>query len=166
MVVLTVAAYCAGESDATSGVAQQATLTVSPAISISSSGIVNFGTVPDSTAGPTTLTAKNTMTDKSNMPIDVYTRVNDTNMVNSNPAVTDTITKIQFTPNGGLATDYTTRYQMVYDNWLKPEQGTAKPATWDEVLSIQVPSYTNNGTYMVTIYHAAVAHGTPPPVSP
>lgn len=144
---------------------QEASLTISPVIAISTSTTLNFGTIPEST-GPTLLTATNTLTAKSNMPIDVYTRTNDTQMINTNPTITDIITPIQFTPYGGSATDYTTKYQMAYENWLKPEQGSEKPATWNEILNIEVPSYTNNGTYIVTIYHAAVPHSAAPPTMP
>ena len=156
----------AGYAGAADSVTQQASVTVKPVIALSGNATLDFGTVADSTVGPTSLTAKNTLIVRSNMPVDVYTRANDTKMINTNPTVTDTITPIQFTPHDGSATDYTNKYQMAYENLLKPEQGSEKPATWDEILNIKVLSYTNNGTYVVTLYHAAVPHGAAPPTRP
>jgi len=166
MVVTAAIAGYTWESNTASSTSQQASVTISPVIAIMSYDTINFGTVPESTVGPTSLTAKNTLIVRSNMPVDVYTRANDTKMINTNPTVTDTITPIQFTPHDGSATDYTTKYQMAYENLLKPEQGSEKPATWDEILNIKVLSYTNNGTYVVTLYHAAVPHGAAPPTRP
>lgn len=140
-------------------------MTVSPVIAISSSSTIDFGTVTDSTLGMNSLTARNTLRHESNMAIDVYTWANDTKMVNTNPSITDFILPIQFTPNDGSPTDYGTEYQIAYSNWLKPKQGSSEPVTWDEVLDINVPSYTNNGTYTVTIYNTAVAHGAAAPTT-
>ncbi len=144
----------AGYAGAASSVTQQASVTVSPVIALSGPATIDFGTVTDSTAGSTPLTVTNTLTDGSNMAIDVYTRANDTKMVNTDSSITDIITPIQFTPHGGSAT--------AYANWPKPVQGGA-PVTWGQVLNINVPSYTNNGTYVVTIYNTAVAHGAVAP---
>jgi len=155
----------AGYAGAADSVTQQASVTVKPVIALSGNATIDFGTVADSTAGPTTLTVTNTLTDGSNMKIDVYTRANDTKMVNTDSSINDIITPIQFTPYGGSATDYTIGYQMAYDNWPKPHQG-GSPVTWDEILTIIVPSYTNNGTYVVTIYNTAVAHNAVAPTTP
>jgi len=155
----------AGYAGAADSVTQQASVTVKPVIALSGNATINFGTVEDSTVSPTTLTVNNTLTDGSNMKIDVYTRANDTKMVNTDSSINDIITPIQFTPYGGSATDYTIGYQMAYDNWPKPHQG-GSPVTWDEILTIIVPSYTNNGTYVVTIYNTAVAHNAVAPTTP
>lgn len=152
----------AGYAGAASSVTQEASVTVSPVIALSGPATIDFGTVADSTAGSTSLTVTNTLTDGSNMAIDVYTRANDTKMVNTDSSISDFITPIQFTPQGGSATNFTTGYQMAYANWPKPVQGGA-PVTWGQVLNIIVPSYTNNGTYVVTIYNTAVAHGAVAP---
>lgn len=154
-----------GASTAAPSVTQQASVTVSPIIALSGAATLDFGIVEDSTAGPKPLTITNTLTDASNMPIDVYTRANDTKMVSTVSDVTDVITPIKFTPKDGSVTDYTTAYQMAYANWPKPAQSSA-PVTWGQVLSITVPSYTNNGTYVVTIYNTAVAHGAAAPTTP
>lgn len=165
MVLIVSVAGFVGASAAASSVTQTATVTVSPVIALIGPDTLDFGTVADSTYGPTPLSVTNTLTDASNMPIDVYTRANSNQMVSTDAGVSDVITPVQFTPNGGSATSFTTAYQMAYSNWLKPAQG-GSPATWGEGLNIIVPSYTNNGTYTVTIYNAAVAHGAVAPTTP
>lgn len=142
---------------------QTATVNVKPVIGISDAATLTFPDVIDSTTGDTPESIVNTITDQSNMAIDLYTRANQTNMTAN--GTTDTI-NIGFTSNSAANNLYTTNYQSAYTNWLKPGQGSKSANTWNEPLNITVPQYTNNGTYTITIYHAAVANGAAAPTQP
>lgn len=146
---------------ATNDTSQSVTVNVHPVISINvSNSTLIFNNILDSTNGAVSESVVNTITDQSNMAIDLYTRANQTNMTANGAA--DTI-NIGFTSNNSSNNIYSTSYQAAYINWLKPVQGSTTTNTWDEPLNIVVPQYTNNGTYTITIYYAAVAHGAAVP---
>lgn len=161
--IIAVAGYV-GASTAADSVTQKASVTISPVVALNGPTTIDFGIVSDNRAIPTPLTTTNTLSSGSNIPIDIYTKANDTHMVNTDSSIPDTITPIQFTPETGSATDFTTGYQIARSNW-QPVQGGSL-ANWGQVLSITVPAYTANGTYVVTIYNTAVAHGAVAPTTP
>lgn len=164
MVAIIVVVGYVGASTAANTVTQRASVTVSSVLALNGPATIDFGVVDDNRAISTPLATTNTLTSGSNIPIDVYSKVNDTKMVNTDSSIPDTIAPIQFTTQTGSVTNFTTEYQLAYSDWLPVQGGSL--AMWGQVLSITVPSYTKNGTYVVTIYNTAVAHGAVAPTTP
>lgn len=99
----------------------------------------------------------------SNVEIDLYVRASG-NLANGTNNITLSNLKYADYDAGVAKTAFTTSYVLVKEEWAVPNIGGELVIPVD--LYLTVPFATPPGTYVTTIYHAAVQTGSTAPTSP
>ncbi|BAW31004.1 conserved hypothetical protein [Methanothermobacter sp. MT-2] len=158
-------AVALGAYDTSSAATANQTVTVSvpEAISIELDTPVNFG---NQSAGGTYESPSYNIKNAGNVKIDLYVQTNDTDFRPTTPNTEDTIPiagnyKIRSNVTGSFQ-QLSTSLLKIYDNMPKASQGSGTPFTWTTQQQLTIPSFTEDGTYIITLIYTAVKHNVQP----
>lgn len=156
--LLFVAAIAVGDNPATAANPenQVVTVTVPQAISIAVETPVTFGDVSAGTTGTLTYWVANV----GNVKIDLSARANQTSFQSTTATdVIDINGNYFIQQHGGGNLQVSTTNVLIYNNMNKASQGSGIATNWTNAgQSLNVPSFTEDGTYSIGMIYSAVKH--------
>lgn len=168
--MLLVAAFAVGDNPVVANnTTQTASINIADIIALENPSLVNNSWASTDSASLNFLNAaggQNAVTSKSNGRIDVYIKSNTgstiphTNSSYSN----DTLNTFQYRNNEtGTFVNFATTFAKAINNWKIPQGTGPAGATISIPLRVNIPTYTDDGTYNSTVTYAAVRNNRPAP---